>query len=726
MTQNTTTANFEQPVILEKPAILSRIFMWIIMLVSSSAIIWAYFAELDQTVPAAGQLELKDGAREVQAPTTGTVVRLHVEGGDRVEKNQPILTFRPTDPKADLASIQEVKEALENENEFYQDLVEGRIRQGERPDLEALAKDRKARQSEIDTYEALINQLYRNTGRRITIEPEQRGLYDNAIAEYTSRVGAIDLQVEELQKQLQQARQDEEAARDRLRVAQTQLQYSRQQAQFAQQQLENSRQQLAFANQQLENSRQQLQYAREQLENSREQLKYSQEQLELARGQLVKSEQVLQSNQEILDNISPLVEEGAIAELQQKRQQQEVIRGESELLGQRDRIESRSAEINTRRGEINSRLAEINSREGDVTARMAEIKRIEGDINARQAEVSNRLADINAREGEVQAIQAEIRRSELEQQRIAVSIQRTREQLQNTKDSWARELYNRVASNKTAIAGIDSQFSKLQLDNKKRLTEINAQVEKLEQTRDDQVLKAPVSGVVFDLTPGSKEEASLDIDKDPICQYVINDILQPGQMRPEKCQEAFYEAQQTEPLLTILDDDEGLEAVVYIQNQDIALVLNALREKREILEPLDGQELASGETIDCKPGKSCVCPELRENREKLGLTDRQCVPVEVQVQALPANEFGTVNGEVVSISKDAIPPDPQQERPFFSFETTIRLSRQTVILDRETDLEIALQNGMAVNSNINVGKRSVLELFFSRFTSKFKSLTNVN
>lgn len=725
MTQNS-TASFEQPVILEKPAILSRVFMWIIMLVSASSIVWAYFAELDQSVPAIGQLELKDGARDVQAPTSGTVVRLHVEGGDRVEKNQPILTFRPTIPKADLASMQEVKEALEKENQFYQDLVEGRIREGERPDLEALAKDRQARQAEIDTYEALISQLYRSSGRRINIESDQRALYDNAIAEYSSRIGAIELQIEELQKQLQQARQEEEAARDRLRVAQTQLEYTRQQVQFAQQQLENSRQQITFANQQLENSKQQLEYAKEQLTNSREQLKYSEEQLQLAKGQLAKSGQVLQSNQEILDNISPLVEEGAIAELQQKRQQQEVLRGESELLGQRDRIESRSAEINTRRGDINSRLAEINNREGDVTARLAELKRIEGDINSRQAEVSSRNGDINSREGEVQALQAEIKRNQLEQERIAVSIERTREQLQNTKDSWARELYNRIATNKTALAGIDSQFSRLQLDNKKRLTEMNAQVEKLTESRDDQVLKAPVSGIVFDLKPGSKEESSLDIGTDSICQYVINDIIKPGDIKPEKCEEANYEAQQTEPLLTILDDDEGLEAVVYIQNKDIALILNALREKREILEPLDGEELAGGEVVDCKPGKSCVCPELRENREKLGIGDLQCVPVEVQVQALPANEFGTVAGEVISISKDAIPPDPQKERPFFSFETTIKLTRQTVTLDRESDLEIALQNGMAVNSNINVGQRSVLELFFSRFTSKFDGLTTVD
>ncbi|NES72040.1 MAG: biotin/lipoyl-binding protein, partial [Okeania sp. SIO2D1] len=90
----------EQPVILEKPAILSRLFLWMIMIITSSAIIWAYFAEIDQAVPATGQLELKDGSIDVQAPTSGNVVRLHVENGDRVEKNQPLLTFSPTAPSA--------------------------------------------------------------------------------------------------------------------------------------------------------------------------------------------------------------------------------------------------------------------------------------------------------------------------------------------------------------------------------------------------------------------------------------------------------------------------------------------------------------------------------------------------------------------------------------------------------------------------------------------------
>ncbi|NEP77889.1 MAG: biotin/lipoyl-binding protein [Okeania sp. SIO3B3] len=740
MNTQSTSLN-EQPVILEKPAILSRLFLWMIMLITSSAIIWAYFAEIDQAVPAIGQLELKDGSIDVQAPTSGNVVRLHVENGDRVEKNQPLLTFSPTAPSADLGSATELRDTLKRENLFYKEVLNGKVPTALPPDLQKLAQERQTRISENKTYSALIDELYLNRGGFVNIEPSLQGLYVNYKAEYNSRVGAVELQITELEKQLQQAEEDEEAAREQLRVAQDQLQYSKQQLQFAQQQLENTKQQRIYANEQLSNAEEQLKFAREQLnntqaqlKNSEEQLKYSEEQLELAKGQLDKSERVLDSNEGILAQISPLVEEGAIAELQKKRQEQEVFRGESEILRQQDQIQSRAGEINTRKGEINtrlgevnSRLADINAREGEVNSRRSDINTLEGEINSREGEINSRLSDINAREGEVKARQAEIQRARLEQQRLNVSINRTKEQLKNTRDAWARELYARIAENEgREIARIDSQFTRLQLDNNKRLTEVNAQIEKLEETRDNQVLKSPVSGVIFDLQPVSKEESSLDIKTDPICQYVINDVLKPNDIKPERCEDASYEAQQTQPLLTVLDDDEGLEAVVYIQNKDIALVLKALNDKRKKLEPFHDQELAGGEVIECEPGKKCACPELKENREKLGLSDVECVPVEVQVEALPANEFGTVTGEVISISDDAIPPDQESGRAYFSFETTIDLERQTFVLDNENDLEIGLQNGMAINSNINVGKRTVLELFFNRFTGKFRSLTNVN
>ena len=717
----------EQPIILEKPAILSRLFLWMIMIMTSSAIIWAYFAEIDQAVPAIGQLELKDGSIDVQAPTSGNVVRLHVENGDRVEKNQPLLTFSPTAPSADLGSAIKLRETLKRENQFYKEVLNGKVPTDLPSDLQKLAQERQTRISENQTYRALIDELYLNRGSFINVDPTLQGLYINYKAEYNSRVGAVELQVKELQKQLQQAEKQEEAATEQLRVAQDQLQYARQQLQFAKQQLNNSKQKLTYAYEQLNNTEKQLKFSREQLNNTQAQLKYSQEQLELAKGQLDKSEKVLDSNEGILEQISPLVEEGAMAELQKKRQEQEVFRGESEILRQQDQIQSRAGEINTRLGDINTRLADINIREGEVNSRRADINNLEGEINTRESEINSKKADINAKEGEVKVRQAEVQRARLEQQRLNVSINRTQKQLRNTRDVWARELYATIAQNKgREIARIDSQFTRLQLENNKRLTEVNAQIEKLEEARDNQVLKSPVSGVIFDLQPTTKEESSLDMKTDSICQYVINDVLKPGDIQPERCEDASYEAQQTQPLLTVLDDDEGLKAVVYIQNKDVALVLKALNDKRKKLESYHDQELAGGEVIECEAGKKCACPELKENREKLGLSDVNCVPVEVQVQALPANEFGTVAGEVISISDDAIPPDQQEGRGYFSFKTTIDLERQTFVLDNENNLEIGLQNGMAINSNINVGKRTVLELFFNRFTGKFKSLTNVN
>ena len=114
-------------------------------------------------------------------------------------------------------------------------------------DLQKLAQERQTRISENQTYRALIDELYLNRGSFINVDPTLQGLYINYKAEYNSRVGAVELQVRELQKQLQQAEKQEEAATEQLRVAQDQLQYARQQLQFAKQQLNNSKQKLTYA-----------------------------------------------------------------------------------------------------------------------------------------------------------------------------------------------------------------------------------------------------------------------------------------------------------------------------------------------------------------------------------------------------------------------------------------------------------------------------------------------
>lgn len=658
----------EQPVILEKPAIWSHAFLWMIMLMTTSALVWAYIAKIEQAVPAVGQLELKDGSRDIQAPTTGAVVRLHVEDGDRVEKNQPLLTFSPTAPGADLESVKKVKAALEKENKFYEDVVNGNI-QGPLPsNLESSIKDRQSLISQNEVLQALIDELYLNRGGGGSFDQSQQGLYINYRSEYLSRVAAAQGQVEELKKQLKQAVDAETAARDQLRIAETQLGFAQNQ----------------------------LTYADQQLNSSQEQLRSSVEQKKLAQEQLSKAQEVYKSQKGILDRLAPLVEQGAIAELQAERQQQDVLKSQTDVLRQQDQIKQREGEINTRTGDINARRGEINTRKGEI----------------------------NARTGEMQKIQADIERQRGEQERIGESIKRAEEQLQNTKDAWARELYTRIADNQKQLAGSDSQLSRLKLENQKKLSEINAQLEKAQQTRDTQLMKAPISGVIFDLKPSSKEKSELDKNKDQVCQYVINSVLKPGDPKLQRCKEAYYEAQQTEKLLKILPDENGIEAVVYLENSNVALILDALRRKREKLEKYHGKEF-NGEKIDCEKGKSCVCPEKEANKKMLELKPYDCVPVEVNVEAFPAMEFGTVDGEVKSISKDAEPPT--ELRKYYSFKTVIKLRSQNFTLNKgkENQIDVGLQSGMAVSSNINIGKRSVLQMFIDRFTGKLDTFKNV-
>jgi HlyD family secretion protein len=658
----------EQPVILEKPAIWSRLFLWMIMLMTSSAIIWAYFARVEQAVPAVGQLELKDGARDIQAPATGAVVRVHVENGDRVEKNQPLLTFNPVASTADLTSIKKTKEALEKENKFYEDVVSGRV-QGPIPaNLESTIRDRQSLIAQNQVLQALIDELYLNRGASGNFDASQQGLYVNYKSEFESRAAAAQGQVQELEKQLKQAEDAEQAQRDQMLVAQ---------------------QQLGFA-------QNQLNYAQQQLTSSREQVKSVIAQKELSEEQLAKSQQVLRSNKGILSRLGPLVEQGAIAELQRERQEQDVFRGENEVIKQQEQIKQREGEINARRGEINTRLGEINTRRGEI----------------------------NARQGDIQKISAEIQRQQGEQARIQQSIQRAVEQLKNTKDAWAKELYTKIAENEKQIASSDSQLSRLKVDNLKKLSEVNAQLEKAQENRNTQVLRSPVAGVIFDLKPSTKDKAKLDVSKDPICQSIINNVLKPGDPRPKRCEEAYYEAQQTEKLVKVLDDENGLEAVVYLENSNVALVLDALKRKREKLEQYHGKQL-DGEKIDCEPGKSCVCPEKQVNRDKLGLTEYDCVPVEVNVEAFPALEFGTAEGEVKEISKDAEPPT--ELRKYYAFKTKIKLKNQKFVLNKNKpdQVEVNLQSGMAVSSNINIGKRTVLQMFINRFTGKLDTFKTV-
>jgi len=193
----------------------------------------------------------------------------------------------------------------------------------------------------------------------------------------------------------------------------------------------------------------------------------------------------LDIDKKILSRIDPLVKEGAVARIQYERQLQQVTDRQDTLLDKRS--------------------------QGTI------------DFNRQLQEVKNRRAEI------AQLI--------AEQRRLTFDIDQSRAELYNTSATAQKDVLDQIAANKQQIADIDSQLTKILLENKKRLAEMDGKIQQSKLTLEYQELRAPVAGTVFDLQ--SKN---------------------PG-----------FVAQPSEALVKIVPD-ENLIAEVFITNEDIGFV----------------------------------------------------------------------------------------------------------------------------------------------------------
>ena len=130
-------------------------------------------------------------------------------------------------------------------------------------------------------------------------------------------------------------------------------------------------------------------------------------------------------------------------------------------------------------------------------------------------------------------------------------------------------------------------------------------------------------------------------------------------------------AQKSEPIMKIVPQ-ENLIAEVFITNQDIGFV-------------------------------------------KEGMT------VDVRIDSFPFSEYGDIQGEIISIGSDALPPNKTYD--FFRFPAKIKLDSQTL---QAQNRDIPLQSGMSVSTNIKLREnRRVISLFIDRFTKEVESLKDV-
>ena len=104
---------------------------------------------------------------------------------------------------------------------------------------------------------------------------------------------------------------------------------------------------------------------------------------------------------------------------------------------------------------------------------------------------------------------------------------------------------------------------------------------------------------------------------------------------------------------------------------------------------------------------------------KIGFV-REGMPVDIRIDLFPATDLGVLEGKVISIGSDALPPDQQKQRQEYRFPATIQLDSQKLKLKNGTTLP--LQVGMSLTANIKLRSVSYLQLLLGQFQSKTDSL----
>jgi multidrug efflux pump subunit AcrA (membrane-fusion protein) len=122
-----------------------------------------------------------------------------------------------------------------------------------------------------------------------------------------------------------------------------------------------------------------------------------------------------------------------------------------------------------------------------------------------------------------------------------------------------------------------------------------------------------------------------------------------------------------EPLLKLVPNDE-LQAQVFAPNKDLAFI---------------------------RPGQSA----------------------EIAFSAYDKSLYGTLPATVTQVSEDALPPSQEYDYP--NFPISLDLSAQSL---RVRDRRFGLQPGMALNAQIKLQQRTVLQLLFSRFNQSLDAV----
>ncbi|MEM9483850.1 MAG: HlyD family efflux transporter periplasmic adaptor subunit [Cyanobacteria bacterium P01_F01_bin.116] len=321
-----------------------------------------------------------------------------------------------------------------------------------------------------------------------------------------------------------------------------------------------------------------------------------------------------------------------------------------------------AAEVRAARGESQERQIQnreqIKDLEGRLSQARAELKNAENDLDTNQ-EILERLQWLE-KEGAV----AELNRLQQEQE---VSTRITR--VNTLKDEISR-LDAQINQAEAEIKRSEFEFERSRRDqirnNRERISSIDSDLGQTVLQNETQ--RQEIDSRIAQL----KEQLQFRELKAPVSGAVFNlKANQPG-----------YAANSTEPILEIVPQD-NLIARVFIPNKDIGFV-----------------QL----TDDCR---TAVQAEDQKGIES------ECKSVDVRIDAFTYSEYGDIDGHLISIGSDALPPD--EIYPFYRFPAEIQLKAQVLESRGET---YTLRSGMSMNANIKTEKRTVISFFTDLFVRK--------
>ncbi len=209
-------SELERVIVLNRPVFWAQVFAGLVVAAGIGVGIWAALARFDQRVVVTGKLEQQGAERQISAPGAGVVEEIQVHNGDTVTAEQSLLKFKSVAPVMDVASLQQEKARLLQENQIYEQALKGYP--ADDADAASLPKLRAELVKENQYYQALV------TDQMASDADNQQRLLAASTPELQSQAAAARSQMQESEKQLHQGQEKLAAAQKLLALNQDILQ----------------------------------------------------------------------------------------------------------------------------------------------------------------------------------------------------------------------------------------------------------------------------------------------------------------------------------------------------------------------------------------------------------------------------------------------------------------------------------------------------------------------